>query len=85
MLTIRIILLLSIAACIGWYLSLPGYEPVIVAMTSIVALIGTFYGSYRRQMAPTQQQSVAKNALGIQAGRDVSIGSINGTDERKDD
>ena len=72
--------LLAAAALIGsvaWFAAVPRYEPAIAIVTSVSALIGSWIAKRRRLRHSAQRQSVAEGAVGVQAGRDISIGDVN--------
>ena len=74
-----IIKLLSGIAFIGsvvWFIAVPDYEPAIAIVTSLSAFIAAWFGEKRAKRQASQNQFVAENGLGIQAGGDVSVGSI---------
>jgi hypothetical protein len=43
---------------------------------ALSALITAFIAGRKRRATPRQQQDISKSAVGIQAGGDVSVGSI---------
>jgi len=72
---------LSIIALIGsvaWVIADPGFEPAIAIVGSISALVSAFLFEQRKARRAQQHQSVSKTSVGVQAGRDVNIGSISG-------
>lgn len=74
-----IIKLLSGIAFIGsivWFIAVPDYDPAIAMVTSLSAFIAAWFGEKRAKRKALQNQSIAANGIGIQAGGDVSVGSI---------
>lgn len=75
MITIRLLALATLVASAAWCIASPGFEPAIVFITSLSALIGTFV--YKKtsdgQRGMAQRQSVGPGAIGIQAGRDATV------------
>ena len=74
-----IIKLLSGIAFIGsivWFIAVPDYEPAIAIVTSLSAFIAVWFGEKRTKRKALQNQSIAENSIGIQAGGDVSMGNI---------
>lgn len=61
---------------VAWFISLPDYEPVIAIFTSLSAFIAAWIGDKKLKRQANQNQTVSKNGIGIQAGGDVSMGSI---------
>lgn len=74
-----IIKLLSGLAFIGsavWFITNPDYEPAIASVTSLSALIAVLIREKRAKQRAMQNQSVAENGIGIQAGGNVTVGDI---------
>ncbi|WP_448096299.1 hypothetical protein [Luteibacter yeojuensis] len=73
-------LILLLAACIGaaaWAYSRPGWDSYVALLGALGALTtATIFWRNRRPAkgAPKQSQTVARGGVGIQAGRDVTIG-----------
>ena len=70
--------LLSVLAIIGataWLVAEPGYESGLALIGATSALVSILLAEKRRTKRARQQQSVSGSSLGIQAGRDVHIGS----------
>ncbi len=57
----------------AWLYAAPGYEPAIVLITSLIALIVSFAADRRQS---SQTQNVSSGAVGIQGGGDVKTGDI---------
>ena len=74
-----IIKLLSGFAFIGsvvWFVAQRDYEPAIAIVTSLSAFIAAWFGDKKLKRQANQSQTISKNGIGIQAGGDVSMGSI---------
>lgn len=74
-----IIKLLSGFAFIGsvvWFIAQRDYEPAIAIVTSLSAFIAAWFGGKKLKRQANQNQTVSKNGVGIQAGGDISMGSI---------
>jgi hypothetical protein len=72
---------LAAIALIGssaWVIADPGFEPALAVVGSISALVSAFLVERRNARRAQQKQSVSKSSIGVQAGGDVSIGSISG-------
>lgn len=76
MLLIKILSGLAFVGSVAWYIAFPGYEPAIAIVTSLSALIAAWIGDNKSKRQAKQNQVVAKNGIGIQAGGDVSTGHI---------
>lgn len=76
MLIIKLLSGLAFIGSVAWFIATPDYEPAIAAVTSLSALIAILLGEKRAKRRAAQSQSVAENAIGIQAGGDVKVGSI---------
>lgn len=76
MLIIKLLSGLAIICSVAWFIATPDYEPAIAGITSLSALIAILLGERRAKRRAAQNQSVAENAVGIQAGGDVKVGSI---------
>jgi hypothetical protein len=61
---------------IAWLLAKPGYDSGVAVFGSLATLIAAFIAGRKRHSIPRQQQDVSKSSVGIQAGGDVSVGSI---------
>ena len=76
MLIIKILSGIAFIGSIVWFIAVPDYEPAIAIATSLSAFIVAWFGEKRAKRQVSQNQFVAENGLGIQAGSDVSVGSI---------
>lgn len=76
MLIIKLLSGLIFIGSVAWFIATPDYEPAIASITSLSALIAIFFGEKRANRRATQSQSVAENAIGIQAGGNVKVGNI---------
>jgi hypothetical protein len=71
---IRILLLMAILVSFVWFVVQPGYEPVIAIISSLLAFIGDLLHQNKLKQQASQSQTVSNKGIGIQAGRDVSVG-----------
>lgn len=76
MLIIKFLSGIAFIGSVVWFIAVPDYEPAIAIITSLSTFIVAWFGEKRAKRQALQNQSVAKNGLGIQAGGDVSVGSI---------
>jgi len=67
---------LAIIGSIGWLISKPDYEPALALITSLTAFVSAFLVDKKQKRRNKQNQDVSNSSMGIQAGRDVKIGSI---------
>lgn len=67
---------LTFIGSVAWFIATPDYEPAIASVTSLSALIVILFGEKRAKQQANQSQSVAENAIGIQAGGNVEVGNI---------
>ena len=75
---VKILSVIALIISIAWLIAEPGYKSGMAAIGSISALITAFLVEKRNARRPQQHQSVSKSSVGIQAGGDVSIGTIEG-------
>ena len=76
MLIIKILSGLAFIGSVAWFIAQRDYEPAIAIVTSLSAFIATWLGDRKMKQKANQNQTVAENGVGIQAGGDVSIDSI---------
>lgn len=76
MLIIKLLSGLAFIGSVVWFIATPDYEPAIASVTSLSALIAILFGERRAKRRAAQSQSVAENAIGIQAGGNVKVGNI---------
>lgn len=76
MLIIRTLSALAFIGSVAWFIAQRDYEPAIAIVTSLSAFIAAWRGDKKLKRQANQSQTVAENAIGIQAGGDVSTGSI---------
>lgn len=76
MLSIKILSGLAFIGSVAWFVAQRDYEPAIAIVTSLSAFIAAWLGDKKMKRQATQNQTVAKYGLGIQAGGNVSTGSI---------
>jgi integral membrane sensor domain MASE1 len=84
MLIIKILSGLAFIGSVAWFISQRDYEPAIATVTSLTAFIAAWFGDKRLKREANQNQTVAKNGIGIQAGGDVSMGSIHANGKSTD-
>lgn len=84
MLIIKVLSALAFIGSVAWFIALPDYEPAIATVTSLTTFIAAWFGDKRLKRQANQNQTVAKNGIGIQAGGDVSMGSIRINGKSKD-
>ena len=83
-----IIKLLAAAAFVGsvlWAIAQPDYEPAIAVVTSLSALIGSIVIERRSKSQATQRQTVGERGVGVQAGGNVNISTIQSGDTKEND
>lgn len=80
MVYVKVLAVMALLFSIAWFVDSPGYEPVLVIISSISALIIQFITEKKRKKKTSnrQSQSVSKSSVGIQAGGDVNVGNIKG-------
>ncbi len=61
---------------IVWFIAVPDYEPAIAIVTSLSAFIALWFREKMADRKALQNQSIAANGIGIQAGGDVTVDSI---------
>ncbi|HOD79705.1 MAG TPA: hypothetical protein PKI10_15730 [Syntrophorhabdus sp.] len=78
MIYIKFLAAIALIGSIAWVIAVPGFEPALAVVGSISALVSAFLVKKPKMQGDQQHQSVSKSSIGVQAGRDVSIGNING-------
>jgi len=73
---IKVLSAIALIGSIGWVITDPGFEPALAVIGSFSALISAFLVGKRKAKRTQQHQSISNSSIGVQAGRDVSIGSI---------
>lgn len=85
----RIVKVLAGIAFLGsvvWLIAQPDYEPAIAVVTSLSTLVGAIFIERRRETDhAAQTQTVGAGGVGVQAGRDVSIGTAQASNAKVDD
>ena len=76
MLIIKLLSGLAFIGSVAWFIAQRDYEPAIATVTSLTTFISAWFGDKRLKRQANQNQTVAKNGIGIQAGGDVCMGSI---------
>ena len=75
---------LAFIASVAWFIEQRDYEPAIATVTSLTAFIAAWFGEKRLKRQANQKQAVGKNSIGIQAGGDVSMGSVRNSGKSTD-
>ena len=73
---LKVLAAIALIGSIGWVIADPGFEPALAVVGSISALVSAFLVEKRNARRAQQHQSVSNSSIGVQAGKDVSIGSI---------
>ena len=76
MLIIKLLSGLTLIMSIVWFAAQRDYEPAIAIVTSLLAFIAAWRHDKKPKQQASQSQTVSNNGIGIQAGRDVSVGRI---------
>ena len=79
MLTIvKILSFIALLGAVAWFIHAPDFEPGIAIVTSLSALILAWVTSNRdkESQSPNQNQTIGDSSVGVQSGRDVTIGDI---------
>lgn len=78
MIYVKLLAAIALIGSIAWTIADPGFEPGLAVVGSLSALVPTFLVERRNARRAQQHQSVSKSSIGVQAGGDVNIGSIEG-------
>lgn len=84
LLIIKLLSGISFIGSVAWFIAQRDYEPAIAIVTSLSAFIAAWFGEKKIKRQASQNQTVDKNGIGIQAGGDVSVGHINTNRKVKD-
>ena len=76
MLIIKFLSGFAFIGSVAWFIATPDYDSAIASVTSLSALIAILFGEKRAKRRAAQNQSVAENAIGIQAGGNVKVENI---------
>lgn len=76
MLIIKLLSGLAFIGSVAWFIAQRDHEPAIAIVTSLAAFIAAWFGDKKLKRQANQNQTVSKNGIGVQAGGDVSMGSI---------
>lgn len=68
----KVLALALLAASVGWFWAMPGYDSGVAVAAALAALIPAFLLK-PKPPAALQSQHVEANAMGIQAGRDAIV------------
>lgn len=85
MLIIKLLAAVAFVGSVLWVIAQPGYEPAIAVVTSLSALIGSIVIDRHSKSHAAQRQKVGERGVGVQAGGDVNIGTIQSGDTKADD
>jgi hypothetical protein len=84
MLTIKLLSGIAFVGSIAWFIATPDYEPAIAIVTSLSAMIAAWFHSRKQEHHAAQNQAIAENGIGIQAGGNVTTGDIRVSHGAKD-
>ena len=84
MLIIKLLSGLAFIGSVAWFIAQRDYEPAIAIVTSLSAFIAAWLHDKKLKRQANQNQTVSKNGIGIQAGGDVSMGSIRTSEKTTD-
>ena len=84
MLIIKLLSGLAFIGSVAWFIARPDYDAAIAIVTSLTAFIAAWFGDKKLKRQANQNQTVSKDGIGIQAGGDVSMGSIHTIRKVKD-
>jgi len=76
MVYIKLLAVVALMVSIAWAIAEPRWEAILAVVLSISGLVTAFFVPKRTAKGTRQRQSVSESSIGVQAGRDVSIGSI---------
>lgn len=76
MLIFKLLSGIAFIGSVAWFIAQRDYEPVIAIFTSLSAFIAAWVRDKKLRQQANQNQTVSKNGIGIQAGGDISMGSI---------
>lgn len=76
MLIIKLLSGLAFIGSVAWFIAQRDYEPAIAIVTSLTAFVSAWFLDKKPERQAKQNQSVSEDGIGIQAGGDISVGSI---------
>jgi hypothetical protein len=76
MVYVKILAVIALIGSIAWMVVSPGFEPALAIVASISALVTSLLVQRRTTRRAQQHQSISGSSIGIQGGRDVSVGDI---------
>lgn len=82
MLIIKLLAGFAFVGSVLWFVAQPNYETAIAVVTSLSALIGSIVVERHRKSHAAQRQAVGERGVGVQAGGDVNIGTIQSGDTK---
>jgi integral membrane sensor domain MASE1 len=83
MLIIKVLSGLAFLGSVAWFIAQPDYEPAIAIVTSLSAFIAAWFADKQMNRQENQNQTVAENGIGIQAGGDIHTGNISASKKTK--
>lgn len=76
MVYIKLLAVVALMVSIAWAINEPRWDSILAVVLSISGLVTAFLVPKRTAKGTRQHQSVSESSIGVQAGRDVTIGSI---------
>jgi hypothetical protein len=77
---LKLVAWLGLGLAVAWVIYKPGFDSGTALVAAILALSGLHLAGKKHveKVDSSQTQSVSGNGIGIQAGRDVTIGELSG-------
>lgn len=86
MLIVKVLAGIALLGSVAWLIAQPDYEPAIAVVTSLSTLVGaTLIERRGKPDRIAQTQTVGAGGVGVQAGRDVSIGAAQASNSKAND
>jgi len=76
MLIIKLLSGLAFIGSVAWFIAQRDYESAVAMATSLTAFVAAWFVDKKQKRQANQSQSVSKSGIGVQAGGDISMGSI---------
>jgi integral membrane sensor domain MASE1 len=76
MLIIKLLSGLAFIGSVAWFIAKRDYESAIAIVTSLATFIAAWLHDKKLKRQANQNQTVSKDGIGIQAGGNISMGSI---------
>lgn len=73
---VGILFFITLIGSVVWFIYSPGFEPGIAILTSFTSLIGIWLKNEQETKKIKQMQTLGDDAIGIQAGGNVTVGDI---------